>query len=62
MSRFSVYTANTFEAAIADALHNKDVQAAVSLLRVMAVEHPRRAEIVLNNVQDLLNQLRVGSV
>jgi len=55
---WSDFTADQFETAIARALHDKDLKAAVSLLRIMAVQYPARCEVLLNGVESVLDTLR----
>ena len=52
------YTAEQFESAIADAIHDKNLPVAVGLLRVMAVQHPHRCEVLLNGIESTLDALR----
>jgi hypothetical protein len=51
------FSAEQFEAAIADALRDKKLNVAVSLLRGMAVAHPARCEVLLNGVEAILDDL-----
>lgn len=51
------YDADTYERAVAAAISRKDLVAAVSLMRRMAVEHPHRAERLLNEIQATLDEL-----
>jgi hypothetical protein len=52
----SLYSADTYEAAVADALADKDLETAVSLMRDMAVEHPHRAEKLLEAIQQVIDR------